>query len=105
MGLNEPLHSSAAPHLMTRADLAVQSTLYGEADWYLQVPPSQWVAAIALESVARDVVSNIVGVLRDAAINLWRQRPVLVSISIASPSIIWIEPPRITLPACPSAER
>ena len=60
---------------------------------------AQWAAAIALESVARDVVSNIVGVLRDAAITLWRQRPVLVSISIASPSIIWVEPPRITPPA------
>ena len=98
----EPLHSSAALHLDAR--LAPTSLLFNPRFMakliaYLQVPPSQWAAAIALESVARDVVSNIVGVLRDAAITLWRQRPVLVSISIASPSIIWIEPPRITPPA------
>jgi hypothetical protein len=49
----------------------------------LQVPPSQWAAAIALEEIAKDVLTNLVGSLRDAAINLWRQRPVMVTLSIA----------------------
>ena len=97
----EPLHSDAALHLDARLEslsLVINPRFVANLLSYGRVPPSQWAAAIALETVARDLIANLVGALRDAAINLWRQRPVLVSLSAAAPTIVWIAPPPVAPP-------
>ena len=73
---------------------------------YVQVPPSQWADAIALETVVRDLAANIVTSLRNAAVNLCSERPVLLAISMAAPTILSIAPPsqQTQLPPSPAPQ-
>ena len=101
--VTEPPESPAAAMLEMRVrplSLIVNPCFLAHLMAYFQVPPSQWAAAIALETVTRGLLTNIVSALREAAAHLWRQRPVHLAVTVDSPSVLWVEPaPNLLQPA------
>ena len=104
----EPLHSDAAAQLSAHLQpltLTLNPRLLASIIAYFQLPPSQWAAAVELEQVTKGILKNLVGALRDAALTLWRQRPVHLAILITALTVVWVEPPPLATTAAEDGER
>ena len=92
----EPLLSDAALQLsaeMQPIRLLLNPRFLSSLLSFLQLPPSQWAAAMELERVSSSIVRSFVGAIRSYGVEVWRSRPVHVGIVLSSPTIAWMEPP------------
>ena len=97
----EPLHSNAAIHADARLEhieVRFHPRVAASILAYFMPPADQWAAVVEVSQVLWGFFASIGGLIWNAVLSVCVHgasiRPVLIALSVAPPTLLWIEPPK-----------